>query len=221
MKKILVFILAVAVLCSIAVGTTLTYFTDTDYDTNTMTVGKVGINQTINGQETGIASYALFPVTAEPDAITGLVPVENNGVNMDVIVSVDSDSQNAYVRTIFAFEMKKVGNTWVSPIGTDVILVQSGITMTGVTFVKDDIPYIVGVCDYAGALQNAGATLPSLKQVYLASTVGNEFSTAVDGQYNILVLSQAVQTQGFTSADAALTAAFGEVNATNVANWFK
>lgn len=215
MKKILVFILAVAVLCSIAVGTTLTYFTDTDYDTNTMTVGTVGINQTINGNETGIVSAPMFPVTAEPDA-NGLVPVENNGVNLNVVVTVDNDSKNAYVRTIFAFELKKDGT---SPIGTDVILVQSGITMTNVTFTKNGVQYVVGVCNYGEV--SANATLSSLKQVYLHKNVGNEFSAAVDGGYDILVLSQAVQAQGFTSADAALTAAFGEVNATNVANWFK
>ena len=216
MKKLLAIILAIALLCIIAVGTTLTYFTDTDYDTNTMTVGKVGINQTINGNETGVVSAPMFPVTAEPDA-NGLVPVANNGVNLDVVVTVDNDSKDAYVRTLFAFELKANGT---SPIGTDVMLVGSGITMTDVTFTKDGVQYIVGVCDYSDALVSAGATLSSLKQVYLASTVGNEFSTAVGGVYDILVRSQAVQAQGFTSADAALTAAFGEVNAANVATWF-
>ena len=214
MKKILVFILAVALLCTIAVGTTLTYFTDTDFDANTMTVGTVGINQTINGNETGIVSAPMFPVTAEPDT-NGLVPVENNGVNLDVVVTVDSDSEDAYVRTIFAFELKADGT---SPIGTDVKLVGTGITMTNITFTKNGVQYIVGVCDYGKVSKNA--TLSSLKQVYLAKTVGNEFSTAIGGSYEILVLSQAVQAQGFTGTDAAMTAAYGALTAENVTTWF-
>ena len=215
MKKVLAIILAIALLCIIAVGTTLSYFKDEAYNANTMTVGKVGISQTINGSATVSSSYALFPVTAEPDSTTGLVPVANNGVNLDVVVTVDSDSEDAYVRTIFAFELKANG---ASPIGTDVKLVGTGITMTNITFTKNGVQYIVGICDYGKVSKDA--TLSSLKQVYLDKTVGNEFSPAVNGAYDILVLSQAVQAQGFNSTDAAMTAAYGALTAENLATWF-
>ena len=59
--------------------------------------------------------------------------------------------------------------------------------------------------------------------IYLASTVENDFSDAIGGSYEVLVLSQAVQAKGFTgdnAATTALNAAFGEVNATNAYNWF-
>ena len=230
MKKILVFILAVAVLCSIAVGTTLTYFTDTDFDANTMTVGKVEIEQ-YEKDRTGAAidndGLKLYPVTS--GLVDGLIPVANNGVDKVVTVK-NTGSENAYVRTIFAFEMmKKVTNvngedvvTWESPINDEVVLVQSGITMTDVTFTKDGVQYVIGVCTY-GELAVGATTAPSLKQIYLHKDVGNEFSTAVGGVYDILVLSQAVQTQGFGDAETALNTAFCALTAENaqtIASWF-
>ena len=214
MKKTLAIISAIALLCVMAVGTTLSYFTDEDGDVNTMTVGKVGITQKINGQENGAVSAQMFPVTKNDDGTL------NNVVNIAVTVTMDTSSQNAYVRTVFAFEMKKVGDEWVNPIGTDVILVQDGVTIENdVTFVKNGVQYVVGVYSY-GELEAGDTTTPSLKQVYLDSEVGNEFSDAVDGKYDILVLSQAVQKQGFADAETALNTAFGEVNGTNAADWF-
>ena len=40
-------------------------------------------------------------------------------------------------------------------------------------------------------------------------------------EYTILALSQAVQTDGFEDAETALDTAFGVVDATNCAEWFK
>ena len=72
-------------------------------------------------------------------------------------------------------------------------------------------------------------TASSLKQIYLDRSVGNEFSDAIGHSYEILVLSQAVQTQGFAAADGktaaqvALDTAFGEITVANtakIAGWF-
>jgi predicted ribosomally synthesized peptide with SipW-like signal peptide len=242
MKKTLTIILVIALLCVLSVGTTLTYFTDTDGNLNTMTVGEVDINQTINGNEAGVTETKLFPVTATPDA-NGLVPVANNGVNLEVVVTVDSSSEDAYVRTIFAFEMMKVGTAWVNPLAvvedevTEIHYVTaSGVTIAfpGVVIYKDSTgyttdatnataAYVIGVATASNKLTGT-ATFASLTQVYLDSDVGNEFSTAVGGSYEILVLSQAVQVQGFEGegmgAAYALNAAFGEVNTKNATDWF-
>ena len=96
MKKTLAFILAVALLCIMAVGTTLTYFTDTDFDKNTMTVGKVEIIQN-ETDRTGAAldadSLKLYPVTGAP-AADGLVPVANNGVVAEFDAGVSAICKN-------------------------------------------------------------------------------------------------------------------------------
>lgn len=217
MKKTLAIILAMALLCIMAVGSTLSYFTDEDFDKNTMTVGKVGITQKINGVENGLSNVPLFPVTVNADNTL------NNVVDLAVTVTMDTDSQDAYVRTVFAFEMEKVDDQWVNPFPNDVTKVDNGIQMTNVEFVKGEVKYVVGYYTYSSVLTAGDTTAPSLEQVYLNSTVGNEFSTAVNGQYEILARSQAVQTQGFDSAQTALDTAFGAItteNAAEIASWF-
>ena len=103
----------------------------------------------------------------------------------------------------------------------------------GVDATNAKAAYVIGVYTYQNALAaptdgNRSISTPSLLQVYLDKSVGNEFYDAVgeDG-YQILVLSQAVQTQGFeaeqngrSAAEVALDTAFGAVNAENAAEWF-
>lgn len=247
MKKVLAVVLVIALLCILAVSSTLSYFTDTDGNLNTMTVGEVHINQTINNNETGVTSTKMFPVTAAPGS-DGLVPVANNGVNLSVAVTVKDGSQDAYVRTIFAFEMMNVGNAWVNPLAVveNEVTEIHYVTASGVTIefskvnnnnviiykhtvnnktiyntVSDsaEAAYIIGVATASNKLSGTD-TFASLTQVYLDSKVGNEFSTAVGGSYEILVISQAVQAQGFGTDAAAFVAAFDEMNATNAAKWF-
>ena len=143
MKKALAFILAVALLCIMAVGTTLTYFTDTDFDKNTMTVGNVGITQYEKdryGAQIDDDALKLYPATAGV-ATDGLVPAANNGVDKFVTVKLDDNSENAYVRTVFAFEMMKVDGGWKSPIADKVILVDNGIQMTNIEIEKNGVHY--------------------------------------------------------------------------------
>ena len=75
-----------------------------------------------------------------------------------------------------------------------------------------------------GILPANETTYPNLSQVYIKSAATNEDIEKIDGNDNgkldILVLSQAVQADGFANANAAFEAAFGVVNATNAANWF-
>jgi len=66
-------------------------------------------------------------------------------------------------------------------------------------------------------------THASLLQVYLsakATNVDAETVVGADGKYNILAVSQAVQTEGFTSAKEALDKAFGVTNTANATEWF-
>ena len=81
-KKILVLCLVVALAVTAVVGGTLAYFTDTDNETNTFTTGKVDI--TLN--ETFTQASKLLP-----------------GKNIEKIVNVTNNEEDAYVRLHIAF----------------------------------------------------------------------------------------------------------------------
>jgi hypothetical protein len=71
-----------------------------------------------------------------------------------------------------------------------------------------------------GILPAGETTRPSLLQTLLYKTVTNEDCEAIDGNgngtFDIIVLSQAVQTAGFADASTALEEAFGEPTPANV-----
>lgn len=167
-----------------------------------------------------IGSYGGMSVFAGKNAVDKFVTVTNTG------------HSDAYVRTIVAIE---VGDTDGSLIGSSYHNVWK--KNDGEIIEIDGNNYLVRVYDYLGAKLSDGSyrhengilpagdtTYPSLAQVYLKSEADNEDLEAIDGNKNdrldILVLSQAVQAEGFEDADTALDAGFGEVNAENVKQWF-
>lgn len=174
----------------------------------------------------------------DKNAIDKIVTVTNNG------------SEECYVRTLFAWEMYPVKDengdvtAWESPflhgLVTSAVKSASGSAMpawknddgTYVTFEMDNKMYMVTHYYYEGILSEDETTRPSLKQMYLKSTVDNEWYEAVGEEYEVLVLSQATQVQGFAAdpetfvyaeAKTALETAFGkhyEVGAEKLVEWF-
>ena len=232
MKKALAFILAVALLCIMAVGTTLTYFTDTKGNVNTMTVGEVKITQ----NEDFTPNAHLYPYIGEVPT-TGDYSLASNAVTKTVTVT-NSGSEAAYVRTLFAFEAVNGAD----PIATGVIHANYNTAVdannnaigTWEKAAKDPITitrngtsttYYIYSFTYAQAINPKNGTTPaettphSLKQIALDSEQDNSFYGYVGNEYTVLVLSQAVQTAGFGTADAAFTAAF-PINGGNLVSWF-
>ena len=242
MKKFMMVLLAMSIVCIMAVGGTMSYLTYTDYDVNTMVVGNVKIEQLEQMRDENGAfvdlqpqGQKLYPYIREMVLDNGWYDTAKNA--MDKIVSVkNTGAQAAYVRTVFAFEMKKDEDTdgtvtWDNPVGNDVILNANGTIEFGPTIYRyadetfgidranAEAAFVVGIYTYGEVAPGATSDF-SLKQICLASTVGNEFSEAVGPEYEVLVLSQAVQTEGFASADDALIDSFGELTAENAASWF-
>ena len=229
MKKTMMILAALSLACILAVGSTMSYLTYTDYDVNTMVVGNVKIDQ-LEQKRNGDAfvdEVKLLPVTStatEEVAINGtnyqLLSTAKNAVDKIVTVQ-NTGSEDAYVRTLFAFEMLNNGDgTWSNPFAGNLKMVANGDYMTDVTFEKNGTQYIVGVCTYADALVKDEVSAPSLLQIYLDSAEEGAFYKGAGASYEILVLSQAVQAAGFGSASEALDAAFGAVDAANAATWF-
>lgn len=157
---------------------------------------------------------------------------------LDKIVTVSNDgSEDAYVRTILAFEtateyeentstVRRDGKTiFHTYIGT---LKNAGFQWLERNTVKvNDVEYVIGVMVYDEALAPKTTTAPSLKQFFLSPEADNEVSLLFGDKYNVLAISQATQTAGFepivddagnitkTAAAVALDAAFGDLTNIN------
>ena len=196
MKKKLLTTLSVVLILGLAALGILAYLSDTDSDVNVMTLGNVDIEQ----EEVFEQGADLYPgVTVQKE-----VSVKNVG---------ESD---AYVRTLVAFETIDAEGFSYVPTWAD------GVTAAKLTTIeKDGVQYDVYEVVYNDAVAPNTETSKSLMSVKLSEDCTNEHMEALGGTYEVLVLSQAVQVEGFADAQEALDAAFpkGDNNA-NVADWF-
>ena len=164
-----------------------------------------------------VDSYGGMQVFTSENAVDKFVTVENTG------------RSDAYVRTFVAIE---VGSGDASLIGSSYHNNWSQneigqITVEGNNYNVYEYVYR-GASDgsrHVNGILPAGETsYPNLSQVYLKSVATNEDLEAIDGNGNdmldILVLSQAIQADGFANATTALTAGFGAATPANVAEWF-
>ena len=146
----------------------------------------------------------------------------------DKFVFVENTGKStAYVRTWFAFE---AGDLTVEEINNGIVHWNRNTGFWSWTDFSDDMTatidgtkYYLRVATYKGndtvhidgILPSGETTRPSLLQVFLDSKATNDDIAAFGEEYDILVFSQAVQTEGFDSAEAALNEAFGEAVAAN------
>jgi len=242
-------VLIAAVLMSVVMGTTgtIAYLSDTDSQVNVMTLGKVDIvqheqervtdaegNVTLQDFTQGKPAYPMVGDRNRP-------PFEINGTNygmhnaknvVDKIVTVENTGKSdAYVRTFVAIEMP--GETFKK-----VILNANGLLENSEDFVEtrdkiinheidlNGVTYSVMQFTYKNPLEAGKTSAPSLLQLMLDSSADNADVELFGDTWDVLVLSQAVQTAGFeatadkTVAQNALDTAFGEVTEQNLIKWF-
>lgn len=237
-KKIISLCLVVCLLAT-AIGGTLAYFTDTEAVKNVMTMGNVDIEQIEQERSPagGLQPYTqdqiLLPmggydweeVTVNGDSF--LVLASENA--LDKIVTVkNKGNSDAYVRTIVALEAGKskdeAKSMWYNNLavsdnsdGTQVIGEDNNL------FVQiGDTWFAIVVYTYGDAIAAGTESVPSLTGVGLYPETTQEDVANLEGDYEVLVVSQAVQASDMgDDAGAALDRAFGDVDATNVAEWFK
>lgn len=246
-KKIIAGTMAVALTAAVSVGGTLAYLMDTDEDVNVMTLGDVYIDQIEQERvddkdnQTELKDFeqnqpllpAVYPGSSIPWAPEDewVVPgdqawkvVQDNTNVIDKFVTVkNTGKSDAYVRTIFAIEVGKdaVNSPYVHVV-TNSTNIKDAATWTwdwidGVVQIGDGY-YELAVATYTEALKPGATTIPSLKQIYLDKVATNENVEVYGDTFEILVFSQAVQTEGFDSIivgpENALNEAFGEVSLT-------
>lgn len=200
------------------------------------------IRVTDDGLEDFENGKKLVPYVGNPnDGYDSTLPVYENcqvfntaDNAVDKIVTVtNTGTEEAYIRTLFAFEMEKIvdeeGNvTYQCPAaskynrlglvaqtgGNKIVLKGDTDTETEVVIEIDGVKYRVAEYYYMNdsKLASGATSHPSLTQFYLNPSVGNEWYDHVGPEYDILVLSQAVQTQGFSDAATALNTVFGDIN---------
>ena len=235
LNRKLVLILSLVLSLALATGGTLAYLSDSDADVNTMTLGSVYIVQ--NEQERA-EDGTLRPFTNNTQvAYPAVGPIEwaDEGVKVgdteykvftdelknviDKIVTVtNTGKSDAYVRTIIAIE---------APDYDSNNLIHVNISPDGLTqdpkwapVEIDGVEYVYSVFTYTDALAPEMTSQPSLMQLFLDSKADNEDIKAFGDTWEVLVLSQAVQTAGFDSANAALEAGFGVASKENIQKWF-
>lgn len=249
-KKIFALMLCVAMLAIAVVGGTMAYFTDTETVKNTMTTGKVDISQ-LEQQRDDSGNLVAFTQKKPllPAVYAGEINEDNIVQNgyfnpavknaVDKIITVKNEAatgavnQDAYVRTIIAFETgteyeanttnvlrdgKEIFKAYIGTLGDFELLERGTITI-------DDVQYVLAVKVYKDALEPQEVTTPSLKQIFMSPQANNEVAILFGNEYSILAVSQATQTAGFDSAAEALNAAFGivdgegKVDDATIASW--
>ena len=239
LRNILLSGLSLVLVAALAIGGTVAYLQDDDSDVNVMTLGNVKIEQheyervVENGAykvENG--SYVLKDFTQAKPLLPSAIPTNSSdwgwdttlvdmsqvgskgtmqvfqaGSNaQDKIVTVkNTGKSDAYVRTWIALEDPFTENRLGVNVGKGSYYTQTSWTTVEI----DGVKYSVSCFTYKEALKPGEVSTPSLFQVYLNSKATNEDMELLGDTYEILAFSQAVQTAGFDSADAALNTAFG------------
>lgn len=257
MKKLLTYLLSMAMVAALAVGGTLAYLKDEDSDVNVMTMGNVYIDQLEyeRDKDGNLVEFnnnkPLYPAVYNSkdfdqegflsNKVQKWSEIGSQGGNnlfhesitnvQDKFVFVkNTGTSNAYVRNIFAFEL---GKSTPKELFEEILKINintnnwdwKGIEnlTDGITVSMDGTNYYIVTATYKGTnaihingvLTPNGITCPSLLQVMMYNTVENEDVQQFGDNYKILVVSQAVQTNGFANATEALNEAFGEITTTN------
>ena len=155
----------------------------------------------------------------------GLLNDDNLSNVRDKIVMVkNTGKSDAYYRTLIAYECPE-GITIGEPANGAEIMVNvngnSRFDWENVGYITvDGTRYALWVANYNEVLTPGEVSRPSLLQVVLTHHATNEDVAKFGDNMEIMVLSQAVQAEGFANAETALDAAFGDVTISKAEEWF-
>lgn len=190
---------------------------------------------TVTGYDTTVVYWTQLSDKAPggQKTLNGLKNVRDKFVLVE-----NKGNTDAYVRTFVALEVGNLDNAfednWIKLNHNET---RWTVEAVGVVPINGNNYFVYaytykGNSDYHadGKVPAGEWTSNNLGQVYLSPDADNKEVQALDGNkngtYDILVLSQAVQADGFeataekSAAQVALEAGFGEANAANIAEWF-
>lgn len=238
-KKILSLCLVIALAATAIIGGTLAYFTDTEQQTNTMTIGDVEINieELMKNPDWTEGSTEDKYIDFDEDELT-LFPIKNDlGVSllnkMVYTFNTSSSEYDAYIRTIVLFEY----NDQVAACADD--------CLNGIHFSYSNADYTVPTTEkqshgstnevlgvmtvngvkyqvvvFTAADENAipyGEALGAINGVWIDENVTQKQAETWGDDIDIIVFSQAIQSTGLTHSEAMY--ALGEVTEANLNSW--
>jgi len=230
-KRIVSLAVIVALIAIMLTSFTMAYFTDeTDVAKNVMVFGKVGItlNEQMYDEDGKLVAFDDDNIVLMPAVLTETpehkIHVENK---IDKIVSVTAadDSQNAYVRILYAYEgtaneFAQYIQTFVNETNWDYNIVLDGVDTSGgvsngnktarTLWIEDrnnngqpdNLDGFVTIAEavYVPALEAGKTTEVSLKGFFLAPHATAEgVAEHFEDSYEINVIAQAVQAEGFAA----------------------
>ncbi len=241
MKKKFLVVLSLLLIAAMAITGTVAYLTDEQSDVNVMTVGNVKIQQLEyeRDEDGNLQEFtqdkpiipAVYDGTSLPwddglyswSEIDGIDKAASNQLFVNGANAVDKfvfvrnvGKTDAYYRTIVAIEV---------PEGLDPNMVHLNVngsarfTWTNIGYATiDGVRYFLKEALYNEVLVPGETSRPSLLQVYLDKAATNEDLSLFGEKLEVLVVSQAVQADGWTDANTALDTAFYDVT-TDVHPW--
>lgn len=213
-KMLLVASLVLALAMSL--GGTLAYLTDTDDAVNVMTLGNVNIEQWENGKPHGfIQGQALYPAHYTEEEFENATTIIG-GIEKRVDVK-NIGSSDAYVRTVFAFE---VGDLTEEEFLSDLHFqwykndAENVDVAAALQWAKDtagklipvsikDSKYYLAWYVYPEKIAANAQAGETLQGVVMDKHADNDTVAALGETYEILVVSQACQTVNFEDLGAA------------------
>lgn len=222
-RKIVLLATSLCMIAILAIGGTLAYFTDTDKETNTFTVGGVAIDlieQQVNEDGTELEDFeqgqVLMPIvgSAQGDKDDFGQPVASNYI--DKIVTIENTGKSdAYVRAYFAIPSALDDGYDTFNAGANVLHFnfgnEDGVTTYGNQWIWkngstwkyyettiDGVAYNVYFADYYQKLPAGATTEQFISGVYLDKS----FDKKDDGYY---AFDKKIDLSGLISADGKLT----------------
>ena len=246
-KKILALCLVVVLAVTAVTGATLAYFTDTDTDTNVMTMGNVQIRQDEWMRTDDLSELEeyedqpLFPAVIYDEEGKPTSEWGPNAYVEDTTHQYTVDGLDDTFQMPDTNRMKNVVDKIVTVTNTGsveayvrtILLIEdtnkkvmpklemsydSTLTPNFVGYVTiNDTQYFVIEFIYANPIAANETTLPSAMAFWMNPDVDDE--TGVPTEFDIIAYSQGVQTEGFANAEEALDTAFGDVTTANT-DWY-
>ena len=232
MKKVILFLLVMAITAAVAVGATIAYLRDTDEAVNVRTIGYVHIRQDEQERvdvETGGADAPLqkfqnlkplIPMVAEKDfdwkpGEGGLWDPTKISNERDKIITVtNTGDYEAYVRTVIAFEAG--GYAWEQfreKIHLNINNADWSWEWLTEPIIVDQSAFFLATATYKVPLAPGQTTPPSLLQIALDSSAENADVDLFGTDYLVLAVSQAIQIKGFQTPETALISGFDAITA--------
>lgn len=211
LKKLLLAVCCAALLVCVSIGATVAYLTSKDEVKNTFTVGQVSIK--LDEAKVGTDGKALTGDAAERVKANTYKLMPGHEYTKDPTVTVLKGSEESYVRMLVTVTFGKTVDVSKLPTSLDGIVTgySAGWVRNGEPAITTENDKTVVKYEYRYKdTVSAGATddnkLPALfTGITVPGTWTNEDLAAIGG-FDIDIVAQAIQKDGFADADAAWAA---------------